>query len=177
MKVTGEVRLRLVNDKEQQLLKKLHPDWSKEEILALCTDEDTGWQSNIVTDFVRRYIVTTAFINPDIFLHETVMPANVRRYSVQFLFASAALPAVRTPDTILLDRPALLQTYTVQFPPLGGGGADRDINTVGLTQSTSETTAQDALHAIMAYTTLASTVTQTTVQAADVQYKVSWALD
>ena len=170
----GMYRLRLYNELEFQRLQKKYPDFPREYIIAMCLDDDTGWCKNTVTDLTRRNLVDQPVTtNLDIFISEASAPGNVDATSLQFTYASQVPNQVADPTTVL-DADALLQTRTVTFTP---PAVTRNINTVGLVFTTASTPTHRAVHGIAAYSVLSSTRVQTTVQTADVQYKLTWSFE
>lgn len=176
--IRGEFRLRLYNEPEFQRLQQRFPDWPREYLIAMCLDDDTGWVKNTVTDYARRQLVDNSLTTIlDVFIHEGTTPGNVHCSSLQFTYLDQTgnPPAGQIADpSNVFDMDTLLQTRTITF---GAPNTQRDINTVGLTFFTTATTAQRALHGIAAYSVLSSTRTQTTVQTADVQYKLTWSFE
>jgi hypothetical protein len=176
--IGGFFRLRMVNVELQEKIRKRHPDWEHEKVVSLCQEHDTGWVENIVTDFARRRMLVSTWVtsDSDILIHEGTNLSNVRRTSIQSLYTTAQVSGsaqVRNPDTTSSDQNLMLFTWTVQFP---SPGADRDIALVALVAVTGVTSLERSVHGIQAYTKLSTPVTQTTVQAADVQYRVTYQL-
>lgn len=176
----GQARLRLVDQRVVKEVSRSCEGASYEErrsaVLARGVELDTGWSKNTVTDFARLRLANNSTFGTqfDVFIHEGTNPSNVRRQSLQFIYANQTPPQIRTPDTFVANETLLLQTWTVQFP---APSVARDINIVGLTGDTFVSTGENAIHEIMAYTLLSSTVQQSVVQVADVQYRVTWALE
>lgn len=177
MTIRGEFRLRICDAKLREEVARDCPDWTWEQQVVACAVEDTGWVPNVVTDQGRRRLYTPNQgwgNNFDVFIHESVAEGNVRRGSIQFIYADQPQVANVTGPNIDLDRLTLLQTRTATFPTVG---VSRNINMVGLTSDSGVVSAQNALHGIVAYTKLSSTVVQGPAQTADAQYRVTWSLD
>lgn len=179
--IQGEFRLRLYRESEFQRLKKKHPDWPREYLLALCVDDDTGWVKNTVTDYMRRALIDQAIaIAFDVFIHESTNPGNVDCTSLQFTYldqGGQTPPFGQIVDVAagtVNDMATLLQTRTITF---GVPNSDRDINLVGLTFFSTATTLERTVHGIAAYSVLSSTRTQTSFQTADVQYKLTFSFE
>ncbi len=140
--------------------------------------EDSGWSGNTVVDASRLMLASDIiFYNGlNLFIHESTAPGNVRRSSIQFLYPDQTGQAQIRPDDLFdEDEATLFQEWTTQFQ--SPGSLDRDINMVGLTAATAISGTENAIHQIRAYTVLSSTVQQTTLQVADVVYRVTWSLD
>ena len=171
--IRGQFRLRLFDQAERDRLKLVHPEWEREDLLAQTTEYDSTWTPNVVTDFGRRYLVTNAWGTTfNLFIAQATNPGTVRRTSIQLVYASQVPSQTRAPDSQTLDPTLLLQTRTVEFP---APSVARVINMVGLTPAVVNVP-EGAIHDIVAYTHLSSTVNESTSQAADLQYKVSWSL-
>lgn len=120
---TGEFRLRLVDVRLQEEVRKRHPEWfrraiEREAIVNDCKTYDSDWQPNVVTDYLRKVMVSSPFNTGRLFIHESVAPASVRRTSLQFLWPNQTGQQVRAPDSSSFDLILQLQTRTVQFPPV-----------------------------------------------------------
>lgn len=179
MKAQGQARVRLVDRRVQAEVLKKHPRLNPGDRRLLMLDRvehDTGWSKNTVTDQARTHLSgDTSFGSAiDVFIHEMTAPASVRRNTLQFIYQDQNPAQIRTPDVFNADEATLLQTWTVQFP---APAVQRNINIVGLTSDSAVLVNSDAVQAIVAYTLLSTTVVQTVVQVADVQYRLTWSLD
>lgn len=179
MVARGQARVRLIDQRVRAEVLRKHPHMNPGDRRLLMLDRiehDTGWSKNTVTDHARTHLSKdTAFSGGiDVFIHAMTAPANVRRNALQFIYQNQSPPQIRNPDTFVADEAALLQTWTVQFP---APAVERNINIAGLTSDTGVIVNSDQLQAIMAYTLLSTTVVQTVVQVADVQYRLTWSLD
>lgn len=178
-RLEGEARVRLFDRRVQTEVLDKYPKLSRGDQRLLMLeriDADTGWSKNTVVDHSRTRLSSDVAWGSahDVFIHEMTAPANVRRHMLQFIYANQTPSQIRNPDSFVADEATLLQTWTVQFP---APAVQRNINTVGLTTDISVAVNSDAVQGIMAYTLLSTTVVQSIVQVADVQYRVTWSLD
>lgn len=136
---------------------------------------DTGWRKNIVTDALLGEFTLGRNLgaSPNIFIHSHTAPGNAFRTILPGVYPNQAPSQIRTPDSLDLNSTTVIAEYTVQFP---APSVARDINIVGLTRLSSVSTTDAQLAGILAYTSLTSTVAQSTTQTADVQYRVTFSL-
>ena len=167
----GEFRLRFYEEAEFQALQALHPDWPREYLLHLCTQKDSGWIRNTITDFGRKYLAggNQWATSMNLFMHEATAVGDVERDMLQFTYPSQTPSQVATPVNNF-DRASLVQIRTQTFT---APAVARNINIVGLTVAGS-VNAERAVVGIAAFTKLTTTQVQSTVQTADVQYRVTW---
>lgn len=124
---SGEFRLRLVNARLQEEARARHPEWfrksvEREAIVEDLKTYDSGWLPNVVTDHVRKRMVSSSFSAGRLFIHESVAPATVQRNALQFIYPNQTPNQVRSPDSSSLDLILQLQTRTVQYPPPSATG-------------------------------------------------------
>ena len=134
------------------------------------TVEDTGWNSNTITDnFILMLTNGSSVGSLDIFIHESTAPGRTSRTALNGVYANQTPSQIRNPDTTSFSESLGLSIFTVQFP---APAVDRDINIVGLTLNTG--VGLGYISGIVAYTALTTTVPQTTALTADVQYRITW---
>ena len=174
---SGAFRVRLYNSAEYARLRKAHPDWPHEYILArMGLDLDTGWKKNVITDLGRYRLagIATWTTFAYIFIHEGTQPGDVDLNFMQFTYADQTPSQMLLDGAPVFDQAALLQTRTVTF---SNPTVARNINMVGLTSDSAVDTNGRYLIGVHAFTVLPSTVVQSTVQTADVQHKVTWSFE
>lgn len=167
----GEFRLRIFDQRTFERLRARHPDWPRDYLIELALAADTGWIRNTITDFGRKWLVENAFSTAmRLFISEATAPGDVERSTLQFLYPAQTPDQVQGPVNVF-DRAALLQTRTQTY---SAPSSNRTIALVGLTVQTGANVATRAIGGIAAYSKLTTPKLQTTVQTADVQYRVTW---
>lgn len=184
--IRGEGRIRLVDKRLWDEARLKSPRASRGEIHNIVMargliDHDTGWVGNTATDLSRVRLANNATIFAaagsalDQFIHESIAPSNARRFTIQFIYSNQSPQnQIDARDTGSDDEALLLQSWTNTFL---APSVERDINMTGLTTLASVDASQDAIHGLLFYTALGSTVVQTVVQNAVVQYRLTWSLD
>lgn len=176
-KLKGEARIRLIDNRDIEMCRKAHPDWPEDEIRLLelrYAVDDTGWSSNVITDMCRRFLTNENDLGSSIrmFIHKSTNPSNVLCDFLQNVYTSQVPPQIAIPDTSVFNASTLIQTRTKRFT---APSVARNINIVGLSGSLN--ISQGGIPSILAFTKLSSTITQSTSQAADVQYRITFSLD
>ena len=135
---------------------------------------DTGWVTNTITDNSLVLLITTGTIRggrANLFIHQNTNPGRVFCNLLHNTYLNQTPSQVRAPDTVVSDTNTNISTFTVQYPV---PAVARNINIVGLTNNITIDINAKAVIGILAYTRLTTTVTQSTSQTADVQYRITW---